>query len=107
VQNQTRAASPGAVRLPEVVTAVLDVLDARGVKAGQQVAFVELEVGMDARGYPIKWVRRAVAVLVNMGVLRNVAPVFAICEIACLRNRDTYGGSENANLSPRLRACQG
>jgi hypothetical protein len=72
MQDLTLAAAPGAVRLPEVVNAVLDVLDARAVKPSQRVSFVEIEVGMDARGYAIKWVRRAVEVLVDMGALQSV-----------------------------------
>ena len=68
----TPATAPAAIRMPEVVNAVLEVLDARGVKVGQQVAFVEIEVAMDARGYSSRWVQRAVAALVDKGVLRAV-----------------------------------
>jgi len=57
--------------MPEVENAVLDVLDYRGVGPGGTIPFIEIEVSMDARGYPLKWVRRAVTSLIGKGVLRS------------------------------------
>jgi hypothetical protein len=67
----TPATTPGTVRLPEAENALLDVLDDRGVGIDQTVPLVEIEVAMDARGYAVRWVRRAVEALVSHGVLRH------------------------------------
>ena len=75
----TTLAVPNAVRLPEVEIAVLAALDERGITAGQVVPFVEIEVAMDARGYSVKWVRRAVDSLATKGSTR--------CASACPERR--------------------
>jgi hypothetical protein len=61
---------PDAIRLTEVETEVMAALDDRDIASGQTVSFVELEVAMDGRGYPIRWVRRAVDSLVQKGALQ-------------------------------------
>jgi hypothetical protein len=66
-----RAARPTAIRLAEVENAVLDVLDSRGVQAGQRVFVGDIETAMDSRGYPGKWVKRAVEAMIRKGWLRH------------------------------------
>lgn len=66
-----RAARPTAIRLVEVENSLLDVLEARGVLPGQVVAVGEIEMAMDARGYPGKWVKRAVESMIRKGWLRS------------------------------------
>jgi hypothetical protein len=66
-----RAARPTAIRLAEVENAVLDVLDTRGIRSGQSVFVGDIETAMDSRGYPGKWVKRAVESLLRKGWLRH------------------------------------
>ena len=66
-----RAARPTAIRLAEVENAVMDVLDSRGIKPGQRVFVGDIEIAMDSRGYPGKWVKRAVESLIRKGWLRH------------------------------------
>jgi len=66
-----RAARPTAIRLAEVENAVLDVLDSRGIKPGQRVFDGDIETTMDSRGYPGKWVKRALESLIRKGWLRH------------------------------------
>jgi len=70
----TPAPVPRAIRLPEVEVAVFTALDERGIKPGQTIPFVEIEVTMDARGYSFRWVRRAVDSLIGKGALRLAGP---------------------------------
>jgi len=66
-----RAARPTAIRLAEVENAVLDVLDARGIRPGDKVFVGDIETAMDSRGYPGKWVKRALESLIRKGRLRH------------------------------------
>jgi hypothetical protein len=66
-----RAARPTAIRLAEVENAVLDVLDARGIRPGDKVFVGDIETAMDSRGYPGKWVKRAVESLIRKDWLRH------------------------------------
>jgi len=50
---------------------VLDVLDARGIKPGQRVFIGDIETAMDSRGYPGKWVKRAVESMIRKGWLHH------------------------------------
>jgi hypothetical protein len=59
----------GTIRLREVEHAVLDVLEARSTRTTRSIAFVEIDVSMDARGYSTRWVRRAIASLIDQGVI--------------------------------------
>ena len=66
-----RAVRPTAIRLAEVENAVLDVLETRGIGSGQSVFVGDIETAMDSRGYPGKWVKRAVESLIHKGRLRH------------------------------------
>jgi hypothetical protein len=69
-----RAARPTAIRLTEVENAVLDVLDIRDVRPGKPVYVGDIETAMDSRGYPGKWVKRALDSLIRKGLLRAAGP---------------------------------
>lgn len=69
-----QAARPTAIRLTEVENAVLDVLDVRGVEPGKPVFVGDIETAMDSRGYPGKWVKRALESLIRKGFLRAAGP---------------------------------
>jgi hypothetical protein len=69
-----RAVRPTAIRLAEVENAVLDVLETRGRGPGRGAFMGDIETAMDSRGYPGKWVKRALESLVRKGRLRLAGP---------------------------------
>ena len=69
-----RAVRPTAIRLAEVENAVLDVLETRGRGASRGAFMGDIETAMDSRGYPGKWVKRALESLVRKGRLRLAGP---------------------------------
>jgi hypothetical protein len=66
-----RVARPTAIRLTEVMNAVLRAIDERDIKPGQTVRFIDVETALDAAGYPARWVPRAVETLVEQGRLQD------------------------------------
>jgi hypothetical protein len=66
-----RAARPTAIRLAEVENAVLDIFEAGRRGPGPAMFVGDIDTALDSRGYPGKWVKRALESLVRKGLLRH------------------------------------